>query len=323
MKKTLSRFLLLGWLGAAMGQSAPPDVRWHPGAEDCEPALQVTEARALDETTIVIRQNPCIDFEANFLYLLIGDERALLIDSGATDEPRLTAQLTGLVSRYLDRADGSRLPLVVAHTHGHLDHRAGDEAFAALPGTTVVPVDGEGMRRFFGLQDWPEGGAHFELGNRRIELVPTPGHHPDHVVFIDSRTRLMFTGDFLLPGRLLVDDIDAYAESTRRVIEAVNTYGSGYALGAHVEMNAAGELYASGASFHPDERALPLPFATEDAVALRQALQDFNGFYNRHPHYAVVDPIRNLIALGLGILVALALGVWAVRRLIKRRRASA
>src|SRR5687768_5155976 len=121
MKQKLSswwlRGWLLGWLGVAMGQSpAPPDMRWHPGAEDCEPELQLTEARAYDATTIVIRQNPCIDFEANLLYLLIGEERALLLDSGATDDPRLTAQLTGLVARYLERADGSRLPLVVAHT---------------------------------------------------------------------------------------------------------------------------------------------------------------------------------------------------------------
>jgi hypothetical protein len=33
-------------------------------------------------TTIVIRQNPCVDYEANLLYLLIGTDRALLLDSG-------------------------------------------------------------------------------------------------------------------------------------------------------------------------------------------------------------------------------------------------
>ena len=100
----------------------------------------------------------------------------------------------------------------------------------------------------------------------------------------------------------------------------MNTYGTQYALGAHIEMNAAGELYASGASYHPEERALPVPFATQDAVALRQALQDFNGFYNRHANYTVVNPVHNLVALALGILVALVLVVWTVRRLIKRRR---
>jgi hydroxyacylglutathione hydrolase len=317
------RWLLFGWLGVALGQSAPPHMRWHPGAQDCEPGLEITEARAWDATTIVVRQNPCVDYEANLLYLLIGEDRALLIDSGASEDPRLTAQLTGLVSRYLERADGTRLPLVVAHSHGHQDHRSGDAAFAALPQTTVVPVEGEAMRQFFGLGDWPAGGAHFELGNRRTELIPTPGHHPDHLVFVDSRTRLMFTGDFLLPGRLLVEDIEAYVESALRVIEAVNTWGTQYALGAHIEMDAAGKLYGSGASFHPDERALPLPFATQDAVALRQALQDFNGFYSRHANYAVVNPIHNLAALALGMLVALVLLVWGVRRLIRRRRAAA
>jgi len=300
-----------------------PEMRWDPGAEDCTPDQQLTQVHAYDETTIVIRQNPCVDYEANLLYLLIGDERALLLDSGATDDPQLTAQLTDLVSKYLVKPDGSRLPLVVAHTHGHQDHRAGDAAFAAQPETTVVPVDSEGMRKFFGLQNWPEGGANFELGNRRIEVTPTPGHHPDHLVFIDSRTRLLFSGDFLLPGRLLVDDIEAYEASALRVIEAVNAHGVQFALGAHIEMAANGELYSGGTSFHPDERALPLPFDSERAVALRQALQDFNGFYSRHPDYAVVHPIHNLIALAVGVIAALVLLVWIGRRLWKRRVARA
>src|SRR5688572_23103251 len=249
MKANLATGTMLGWLVMASpaGSQASLDMRWDPGAEDCTPELQKTQLHALDETTVVIRQNPCVDYEANFLYLLLGEQRALLIDSGASDDARVTAELVNGVSGYLAKADGTRLPLVVAHSHGHQDHRSGDAAFAALPETTVVPVESEAMRQFFGLRDWPAGGAHFELGNRRIELIPTPGHHPDHLVFVDSRTRLMFTGDFLLPGRLLVEDIDAYVESALRVIEAVNTWGTQYALGAHIEMNAAGELYASGA----------------------------------------------------------------------------
>jgi hypothetical protein len=54
-------------------------------------------------------------------------------------------------------------------------------------------------------------------------------------------------------------------------------------------------------------------------VALRQALQDFNGFYSRHPDYAVVNPIHNLIALAIGVIAALVLLVWIGRRLWKRR----
>ena len=321
MNHKWSRWWLLGWIGGAAAAGFP-EMRWDPGAEVCTRETQRTEVRAYDETTIVIRQNPCVDYEANLLYLLIGNERALLLDSGASDDSALTAELTRLVISYLVKPDGSRLPLVVAHTHGHQDHRAGDAAFAQLPNTTVVPVDSEGMRRFFGLQNWPEGGAQFELGNRRIEITPTPGHHPDHLVFIDSRTRLLFSGDFLLPGRLMVNDIDAYRASALRVIEAVNAYGVQYALGAHIEMAANGELYSHGATFHPDERALPLAFDTEHAVALRAALQDFNGFYSRHPDYVVVNPIHNLIALASSVIAAIVLLVWLLRRRLKRRRAS-
>ena len=84
-------------------------------------------------------------------------------------------------------------------------------------------------------------------------------------------------------------------------------------------MAASGELYSFGATFHPDERALPLPFDTQHALALRQALQDFNGFYSRHPDYAVANPIHNLIALAIGVIAALILLVLIGRRLWKRR----
>ena len=300
MKLLLSRWLLLGWLGGASAAGFP-EMRWDPGAEDCTKEQQRTQLHAYDETTIVIRQNPCIDYEANVLYLLIGTKRALLLDSGATGDPRLTAELTALVAGYLARPDGSRLPLVVAHTHGHQDHRAGDAAFAAQPNTLVVPVDSEGMRKFFDLKDWPAGGARFELGDRVIEIIPTPGHHPDHLVFIDWRTRLLFSGDFVLPGRVLVDDIEAYEESALRVIEAVTARCSIRARRAYRDGRER-RVVSKRLHVHPDERALPLPFDTARAVALRQALQDFNGFYSRHPDYVVVDPVHNLIAFAVAWL---------------------
>jgi glyoxylase-like metal-dependent hydrolase (beta-lactamase superfamily II) len=298
------------------------DMRWDLGAEDCTPDQHRTQAHAIDETTIVIRQNPCVDFEAPLMYLLLGTERALMLDSGASDDPAVTGALTSMVSEYLVRPDGARLPLVVAHTHRHQDHRAGDAAFAALPSTTVVPHEGERMREFFGFRTWPNEEVRFDLGGREIVLLPTPGHQADHVVFLDSRTRLLFTGDFYLPGRLLVEDIDAYRSSAMNLVEFVQVWGVKQALGAHIEMNTAGELYSAGATHHPHERQLALPFGIQQSVELHGALEDFNGFYNRHTDYAISNPLRNLIALATAVIAALALGVWMARRLWKRRRAS-
>ena len=96
-----------------------------------------------------------------------------------------------------------------------------------------------------------------------------------------------------------------------------------FALGAHIELAANGELYSCGATFHPDERALPLPFEAEHAVALRPALRGFQRLLFAAPDYAVVNPIHNLIALASGVIAALVLLVWLARRLWKRRRARA
>jgi hypothetical protein len=47
---------------------------------------------------------------------------------------------------------------------------------------------------------------------------------------------------------------------------------------------------------------------------------DFNGFYSRHENFVVENPIHNLIAGAAGVIVALVLLVWALRRWWKRRR---
>jgi hydroxyacylglutathione hydrolase len=300
--------------------AGPFDARWNEGAERCPTfAAGMTESRAYDETTIVLRQNPCVNFEAPFVYLLIGGARALLVDSGASDAPEASNDLYEAVERHLRRPDGTTLPLTVVHTHGHLDHRAGDAMFGRKPFVTVVPSAGEPMRRGLGIDAWPDGKGAIDLGDRTIDVIPAPGHHEDHVVFYDRRTRLLLTGDFLLPGRLLVDDIDAYEASARRVADFVGSHPVSEVFGAHIELDATGDLYTFGATVHPNERALAL--TVQDVQGLPAALAAFNGFYSPHPNYVVVNPIRNLIALACGVIAALVLLVWIARRLWKRRRA--
>lgn len=42
---------------------------------------------AYSEHTVILRQNKSVHFEAPFLFLLFGNERALLLDTGATADP--------------------------------------------------------------------------------------------------------------------------------------------------------------------------------------------------------------------------------------------
>jgi len=297
------------------------DVTWNAGAEDCaknpQPPLQTHRYEA---QTIILRQSLCADFEAPLLYLLIGSKRALLIDSGAVADAK-SMPLAEAVAGLLPVVDGTRLPLLVVHTHRHGDHRAGDVQLAALPATEVVPFDAGGMHAFFGFEQWPEGLAQLDLGDRNVEVLPVPGHQSEHLLFYDSRTGIAFTGDFLLPGRLYVDDIDDYRASAQRAVEFLKDKPVTHVLGAHIELAADGEAFPSGSAFHPNERALAL--SKTDLESLPAALADFNGFYSSHPNFIVVNPIHNLIAFATGVIVALVFLVWMARRLWKRRRAAA
>jgi glyoxylase-like metal-dependent hydrolase (beta-lactamase superfamily II) len=297
------------------------DVHWNEGAPDCSATPQdPLQIHKYEPQTFVLRQSPCADFEANFIYLLIGSDKALLIDTGAVADPK-AMPLAKTTLELLPEKDHKKLPLLVAHTHRHLDHRAGDPQFASLPSVQVVPIDLDGVRAFFGFVRWPNGIAYLDLGGRTVDVIPTPGHNSTHVAFYDERTGILFSGDFLLPGRLLIEDAAAYRESALRVIDFLRTRPLPHILGGHIELNAAGRAYRFGSHYHPNEHRLEL--ARADLTALPAALEHFNGFYARYPNYILTNPIHNLLALAVIAVAILIFIVWGVRRLVRRRRGSA
>jgi len=294
------------------------DVHWHEGASDCNATPQEPlQIHKYEPQTFILRQSPCADFEANFIYLLIGSDKALLIDTGAVADPK-AMPLAKTVLELLPDKDHKKLPLLVTHTHRHLDHRAGDPQFASIPSVQVVPFDLEGVQTFFGFTNWPNGIAHVDLGDRIVDVIPTPGHNPTHVAFYDRRTGILFSGDFLLPGRLLIEDAAAYRESALRVVDFLKTSPLTHILGGHIELNAAGRAYRFGSHYHPNEHRLEL--ARADLTALPAALERFNGFYARYENYILTNPIHNLVALAIIAVAVLIFVGWGVRRLLRRRR---
>ena len=296
-------------------------LRWDGGAKTCAPASSSTsiQVQAYNEHTFVVRETLCATWEAPFMYLLVGSKQALLIDTGDIADPKATP-LAKTVMDLLPGQAASKMPLVVVHSHGHLDHRAGDPQFEQVPGIQLVPSDLGHVREYFGFGNWPDGGAQIDLGDRIIDVLPAPGHHPAQLVYYDRNTGLVFSGDFLLPGRLLVDDFDAYEASALRVAAFLKDRPVSYVLGGHIEKNRAGDLFPWQSTDHPDERELQLTKA--DVLALPAALRGFNGFYTRTGDFVIENPIRNLIAVAGGALAILAaLGIWLFRFIRRRRRA--
>lgn len=295
------------------------NVQWSEGREDCknsqEPPIQV---HPYNQQTFILRENLCATFEAPFLYLLMGSARAVLIDTGDIADPG-QMPLAKTVMQLLPGDAARKLPLLVVHTHRHLDHRAGDSQFMQLPNVQVVGFDVDSVRRFYNFTDWPNGLAQIDLGDRIVDALPTPGHNETEVSFYDRNTGLFFSGDFLMPARLLVDDSSAYLASAKRAAAFAADRPVSFVLGGHIELDADERLFPWETQYHPHEHALPM--TKNDLLALPAAISSFNGFYTHSGKFVMINSIRLLIlfaCLVVAILIALLLVLISY---LRRRRA--
>lgn len=200
------------------------------------------------------------------VYLLEDGDRALLIDAGAGRAPEL------IVDRI--RAAGCEPAAVEAIllTHRHGDHAVGAKRLAELLGAEVwcSPLAAEALRagdeHAIGLVGARADGIYpddvrlqptaiarelapgpLELRARRLEVVATPGHSPDHLSFlvtVDGR-RVLFAGDLVFArGRAVLAppsaDEAAWRESVGRVRE----------LAPDVLLPGHGEVVLSNATDH-------------------------------------------------------------------------
>ena len=260
--------LLLALPGPALAK--PLFQPWIDGTEASEPQMQV---QRYDADTYVIRQSVKTNFEAPFLYLLFGKDRAMLLDTGAGGL-MIRPTIDGVIADWLKAHHRASIPLIVAHSHSHGDHRMGDPEFRDRPDTVIVGWTAPEVAAFFKISDWPHDIARFDLGGRVLDVIPTPGHHPSHIMVFDERTRLLLSGDALYPGRLYFpkDQFAAYRDSVDRVVAFTKGRRISHILGAHIEMTATpGKDFTDAAPTHPDERALELPYA--DLLELQAAVR--------------------------------------------------
>jgi len=215
-----------------------------------------------------------------------GNDRALLVDSGATPEPELfplRATVDRLLAGWLAAHPRDRYELLVAHSHSHSDHVAGDGQFADRPDTTVVGADQPAVTGFLGLRAWPDGIAQVDLGDRVMDVIPSPGHDDPAVTWYDRSSGLLLTGDTLYPGRLYVFDWTAFTATVDRLLAFTQDHPVGHLLGAHIEMTRSpGVDYVIRTTYQPEEP--PLELRVADLRALRRAIEEVGDTPGVHPY---------------------------------------
>ena len=187
-------------------------------------------------------------------YLIVGQEKALLIDSGM-----------GIGSLRKEVEKVTNLPVILINTHGHPDHAGGNAEF---PPALMCPAefdvyekmatleyrkkdsgpkhkDGEGPHGG-GSRGGPHGegpgkpqelqptgpapvpvedGALIDLGGRIVEVLYTPGHTHGSISIFDRETASLFVGDNVMAERVSVYEWNSGTlEDLRRSLQRMQTY---------------------------------------------------------------------------------------------------
>lgn len=234
------------WIHGSLSAKANTDVR-----------IQV---HRYNENTYVLRQNPAVHWEAPFMYLLMGDRRAILLDAGATASEEyfpLRQVVDRVLARWRDANQLDLQELVVLPLGSDASQIGALAQFENRAATQIIPFQGAARTRALDLS---EGFGTLELGNRTLTVVASPGLNPDSVAIYDPSTQALFTGNTLYPGRLVIRDFAAYHESLARLIEVSQSNPVHSIWGGRIEMtNQPGLDYILRTNYRPNERALQLP----------------------------------------------------------------
>jgi hydroxyacylglutathione hydrolase len=243
---------------------------WITGGPNCieVPNWQIHQ---YNEDFYILRESGCTNYEKPFLYLLFGKDRVMLEDTGAgkSDAAQVVSEL---IAKWLAVKGRVSIPLVVAHSHSHGDHVAGDAGFRGMPSVTMVPLTLDGTREFFGIDKWPDGIGHIDLGERILDVIPISGHDALSIAFYDRQTGVLLTGDSLYPGRLYVRDFPEFARSTARLVAFIRGKIVTHVLGTHIEQTSTPyKDYPVGTKYQPEEHELAL--SRGHLLELQEALE--------------------------------------------------
>jgi glyoxylase-like metal-dependent hydrolase (beta-lactamase superfamily II) len=177
--------------------------------------------------------------EETISYLISGTVASLLFDTGMGigDLKKVVGELT-------------QLPVVVLNSHTHNDHVGDNWQFEKVYAidTDFTRQNARGSRedaqaelepgqicgnlpagfdaKAYATKPWKitrylHDRELIELGERKLEVIATPGHTPDAVSLFDRNNGLLFTGDTYYPARIWLfrpeTDLTAYDASIRRL----------------------------------------------------------------------------------------------------------
>lgn len=176
-----------------------------------------------------------------YMYLLCGSRKAVLLDTGFGSIP-LDEICKGLTD----------LPISVILTHGHFDHIGGsglfDKVYMSALDEKIFKIHSEPEIRKLFCKDMMNPVAEtllplemiaekcddvnmedcvwLDLGERKLTVIPTPGHTPGSVSVLDESRRALYTADACCKAHVLLQ-----------------TYNEGFLEAEKIEFNQVLDIY--------------------------------------------------------------------------------
>ena len=211
----------------------------------------------VDDSTYIISEYR--HWEETHCYLLIGSERALLIDTGL-----------GVCNIYEQVRKLTDKPVAAVATHIHWDHIGGHKYFPEfyahdaeldwlngkfpLPLKAIknmltdrceLPVDFciNGYSIFQGKPGRLLGdGDTIDLGGRTIQVLHTPGHSPGHLCFWEDEKGYLYSGDLVYEGTLFANYPSTDPQSYMTSLEKIAVLPTKHLLPGHHSLDIRPEL---------------------------------------------------------------------------------
>lgn len=180
-------------------------------------------------------------YQANYSYLIVGNDKALMLDAGANQKEDITKIVKTITQK----------PVSVLPSHLHFDHIGGLHNF-----DSIYLLDTEFTRTFKqadGLYHVPESvylgnfdkfvlepfkvsrlvkpNETIDLGGIKLKLLSMPGHTKDEVALYDEKNNVLLSGDHLYPSSLFVGNMKDYVTSVSATLNIINKDTAIY--GAH------------------------------------------------------------------------------------------
>jgi glyoxylase-like metal-dependent hydrolase (beta-lactamase superfamily II) len=128
---------------------------------------------------------------------LIGTDAIAVIDPGPVIDSHLESIATA----------GNIQWILVSHTHP--DHSPGAMRLARLTGAKIVGMpapEGQHQDKTFRPDQVPAGGDVLKTADFELQMLHTPGHASNHICFLHTGHRWLFTGDHIMNGSTVVID---------------------------------------------------------------------------------------------------------------------